>query len=207
MEEQPEIVQEMFGYNPDKAKQFLADAGYPNGFKMQMDIRSSTDHTTAAELLKNYWGAVGIDVEINVLEPTAWTGTWAAHKNVNLLMTHSIYSGGDAALFVRYSMGYYRGPNIFNISHVDDPIGSDPTIEAAYNKQAENVMVNFPAADQAFKDVVPYILEQAFLISMPAPHGFRIWQPWMKNYYGENAQKFWLQYTWIDQNLKDSMTK
>jgi ABC-type transport system substrate-binding protein len=206
LEEQPEIVQEMYGFHPDKAKQFLAEAGYPNGFKTKMVISSQTDHTTAAELIKAYWADVGIDVEIAVNEPSAWTGLWARHQEEDLLMTHGIYSGGNADLFVRYSLGYYRGPNVFNISHVNDPPGTDPVIEAAYEKQAANVMVNYPAADKAFRDIVPYILENAFLIQMPAPWGFRVWQPWMKNYYGEGQVKFWLQYAWVDQDLKEEMT-
>jgi len=67
--------------------------------------------------------------------------------------------------------------------------------------------VDYPAADKAFKDVIPYILEQAFLIPMPAPWGWRVWQPWMRDYHGEGGgYKFWLKYTWVDQDLKESMT-
>ena len=119
----------------------------------------------------------------------------------------SSFPGGDAALFVRYSLGYFRGPNIFNMSHVNNPPGTDPVIEAAYNRQVETVMVNYPEADKALRDVIPYILENAFLIPMPAPHGFNVWQPWLKDYHGESAmvRKFWLRYVWIDQDVKKAM--
>ena len=40
---------------------------------------------------------------------------------------------------------------------------------------------------------------------MPAAHGYIIWQPWMKNYYGEYSAKFFLRWVWLDQALKKSM--
>jgi peptide/nickel transport system substrate-binding protein len=206
LDELSDTIQDMYGYNPDKAKQLLDEAGYPDGFKTRLVIASRNDQTTAAELLKAYWSEIGIDAEIEVNEVGAWTGIWARHQEEDLLMTHSIYAGGNADLFVRYSLGYYRGPNVFNISHVNDPPGTDEVIENAYNIQAENVMINYPAADKALRDVVPYILENAFVLQMPAPWAYRVWQPWIKNYYGEANSKFWLQYAWLDQDLKEELT-
>ena len=205
MEELPAAVQELFSYNPTKAKQLLTQAGYPDGFKDKLLIMNTPAMEEAASIMKEYWADVNIDIELQVLEPSIYTGMFWGGQIEDMILSNS--PGGTGALFTRYSMGYYRGPNVFNVSHVNNPPGTDPIIEAAYNRQCETVMVDYPAADKAFKDVIPYILEQAFLIPMPAPWGWRVWQPWMRDYHGEGGgYKFWLKYTWVDQDLKESMT-
>ena len=102
-------------------------------------------------------------------------------------------------------MRYFRGSSFINMSHVNDPPGTDPIVEAAYNTIQSNIMINYPAADLAFKNLVPYLLDQSFLIPMPAPWGYRIWQPWLKNFYGEGSIDVWLKYAWIDEDLKSTM--
>jgi ABC-type transport system substrate-binding protein len=54
-------------YNPDKAKELLAQAGYPNGFKTVLhgDVRGRQDDLVA---LQNYFGAVGIECTLDVAD-------------------------------------------------------------------------------------------------------------------------------------------
>ena len=205
LEELPEETQELYGYNPTKAKQLLTQAGYPDGFKAKLLIMNTPDQEQAASIMKEYWADVNIELELQVLEPSIYIGMWVGHQVEDLFLSNA--PGGTGALFVRYSMGYFRGPNIFNNSHVNDPPGTDPIIEAAYQEQCKYVMVDYPAADRVTKEAYVYTLGEAFLIPMPAPWGWRVWQPWMKNYYGEGGgYKFWLKYAWVDQDLKESMT-
>ena len=203
LDQLPESTQELFGYDPAKAKQLLADAGYPNGFKMKMVMSNTPTSEEASAIIKEYWAAVGIDVELSLLEPTSFISLWVGHKSEDLVL--SAFPGGNGSLFVRYSMGYYRGPNIFNLSHVDDPPGSDPIIEQAFDDQSKYVMVDYPQADAVTKEAYKYCLSQAFNIQMPAPWVYRVWQPWVKNYYGAGDPKFWVKWAFIDQDLKASM--
>jgi len=204
LSEQNETVQKLYSYDPEGAKALLAEAGYPDGFKMNVQMQNTPASETAFALMKEYMGAIGIDLEPIVLEYSSFQGVWAGHTYGDDLIL-SAYPGGDGSFFVRYSMGYFRGPNLFNLSQVDYPIGTVPEIEHAYDVQAENVMVNYPAADAITKETWKWVLEQAYLIPMPAPWGYRIWQPWLKNYYGASDLKFWLKWAWIDSDLKAEM--
>ena len=54
-------------YNPAKAKELLAAAGYPNGFKTKLTGQAAFD-SNALAVLKNYLAAVGIDAEIDLVD-------------------------------------------------------------------------------------------------------------------------------------------
>ncbi|MEK7353176.1 MAG: ABC transporter substrate-binding protein, partial [Chloroflexota bacterium] len=200
LEKQPAAVQELYKYNPEKAKQLLKEAGYPQGFKAKMVIQSTSTAGDLAAVIKDMWAKVGVDVELQPRDAGVFSSMFAARSYDDMFL--SPYPGGWAALFIRYGLSYFRGPNNYNLSYVNDPPGTDSVIEKAFQEQSKAVMVDWPKADQVTRDVFQYILEQAFLIPTPAPYGYRLWQPWLKNYYGEGSAKFWLQYVWVDQDLK-----
>ena len=55
-------------YDPDKARQLLAEAGYPDGFKTEILIEPRPERKTDAVALQGYLAEVGIDLEVNVVE-------------------------------------------------------------------------------------------------------------------------------------------
>jgi peptide/nickel transport system substrate-binding protein len=53
-------------YNPSKAKQLLAEAGYPNGFTINMVTASLNPDTAAVtQAIVQYWGAIGVKVNLS----------------------------------------------------------------------------------------------------------------------------------------------
>jgi peptide/nickel transport system substrate-binding protein len=60
-----------------KAKQLLAEAGHPDGFKMVLDIRSSPVMQRQAESLQQSLKRVGIDVALNVIDVSTYYETIA----------------------------------------------------------------------------------------------------------------------------------
>lgn len=61
-----------YEYNPEKAKQLLAEAGYPNGFKTTFHTDTGQERSALAESLSNQLGKVGIQCEIIAMEPVAY---------------------------------------------------------------------------------------------------------------------------------------
>ena len=54
-----------YDYNPAKAKQLLAEAGYPNGFDIEL---TATCCRSGAAAVQNYLQAVGIRAKLNQLQ-------------------------------------------------------------------------------------------------------------------------------------------
>ncbi len=200
----PAETQELYKYNPDKAKALLKDAGYPNGFKAKLTIDSSASASDMAQTIKAMWDKVGVNIEIQIKENAVFQQIWTARNFDDMMMT--VNAGGNNALFVRTSFGYFRSTNSYNISYVDDPPGADPVIEKAFEEENKYINVDFAKIDQIHKEANVYILGQAFLVPTPAPYVNRVWQPWIKDYFGEGPSKLWVQYIWIDQNLKEQLT-
>jgi len=107
----------------------------------------------------------------------------------------------------------WRGPGRNNTSYIDDPPGSDPTIEEYYQEIMDYSIINMPKADEVMREkLAPYLMENAFMIPVPSPYIYTVWRPWLKNYSGEmgNAptlvNSYFIKHIWIDQDLKEEIT-
>ena len=70
-EEWPQELKDEYAYNPVAAKKLLADAGYPNGFKTNI-VADAAGDMDLLQIVKSYFAAIGIDMEIRAMETAAW---------------------------------------------------------------------------------------------------------------------------------------
>ena len=69
LDKQPASVQELFKYDPAKAKKLLAEAGYPKGFTSKVQVCScNPDHMDLLPLVAAYLEQVGVKLEIQPME-------------------------------------------------------------------------------------------------------------------------------------------
>jgi len=95
-------------YDPQKAKQLLAEAGYPKGFDAG-ELVPIPPFFTVAEAAVNYLNAIGIRVKMRTMERAAFYAAWREKKLHGLFLT-AVGNSGNAASRVEafmYSTGSY----------------------------------------------------------------------------------------------------
>ncbi len=194
----PESAKELYTYHPDKAKQLLKEAGYPNGFKTTMLLISTQVDYMA--ILKDYWSKVGVDVTLDVKENAVAT-TLSQNRAYDGLSAQ----GGQSPAAIFYTSPHLLGEGAANGGRINDPV-----INKAMDEIRITSLTNMSKAMGQMKELTKYVVDQAFVI--PDVLGVKkiFWWPWIKNYSGEFSLGYyngngWAEYVWMDQALKKSM--
>ncbi|MFC1966815.1 ABC transporter substrate-binding protein [Chloroflexota bacterium] len=191
---------EVLSYNPEKAKQLLAEAGYPNGFKTSIDF-SPGKFPGVPEILQSYLADIGVDAkliphEMGVFNP------WRKQKPSPVEQTsmHWISARTNPTDWLERTVDPTIG---HDVGMVDDPVFRE-MIERMRPLSVQ------PERNKAIGELNLYVIENAFWLSTPISTEGTFWWPWLKGYLGEshlgahntgaaNAR------VWIDQELKKEM--
>jgi peptide/nickel transport system substrate-binding protein len=114
-------------YDPAKARQLLASAGYPAGFDAGT-IWSDNVYATLTEAVGNYWGAVGIRTRVRTLERAGYLKALAEKKLTHVVLSGSAALGNTASRIETFvaTGGLYS-------------YGSYPEIDKLYREQANEL--------------------------------------------------------------------
>lgn len=127
-------------YSPEKSKQLLAEAGYPNGFTFTMKVPTRTYAQRAAEIMQAYFAMVGVTMNIESSEfPAKWVSD--VFKDTNYDMTIIGHAEPlDINIYNRtpYYLNYHNATFANTMTSIANAI--DEKSRLAGYQQAENIL-------------------------------------------------------------------
>ena len=207
-EEWPQDLKNEYAYNPNRARELLAEAGYPNGFKTNV-LADKEGDLALLSIAKTYFARIGIDMEIRTVSTDVWiSDVKKGHKHDQLAhRTGQGQLGHDIEPLRQLNPLLAGYPSNYLMI-------SDPMAGAFYTKALSTK--NIDDMKHVMREANEYFARRHFTISLLHPMKYYPYQPWLKGYNGQNSSIatgiggpaflfFYPARFWIDQKLKREM--
>ncbi len=159
--------QDLYKYDPAKARALLAEAGFPNGFETSvLALSGNADEANNLAIIQQMWGQVGVKLRIDLVDNATRTARYRAE---DFAMRTSLWTNdiSDPSQVTSYA-AYY--PNI----HSQHSQWRDERVDALFVKSQQETD---PAARAAqYKEIQDRYCAAApivFLYETPYPVAFR----------------------------------
>ena len=145
-----------YNYDPEKAKELLAEAGYADGFTMKIEAPTGRYlmDTEISQAIAAMLGQVGITVDLQLMESSAYSNVFSARTAEDGFMTCFGLGFFDAS----YRMIGYFGENTRGESNWNNQEYIDMYYEAEFNMDLEERVEIFKEMQQMVADEVPYAI-------------------------------------------------
>ena len=199
LSEMPEAVQELFSYDPKKARALLDEAGVPEGFTFNVQLCScSPSHMDLVPLLESYLSKVGIQIVIQPMEYASFLSAMTTKNHGPGYLLNSGHVNPLTTLRKSFVTGQTWNPSQYTSPYFDEQIRL-VHLERDEKKRIETL-----------RRLTREILAEAPYIWLPTPYVHTAWWPWVKNYGGElraGAVRPGPIYSriWVDQTMKKEM--
>ena len=116
-------------YDPETAKELLADAGYEDGFSLRVKVPGAgcgiPGTVLMTEMVQSQWAEIGVTLNITAMDWVQYVGEWiqGADDPVNTdFELLSMCSGLDSPYRIAMDMASYTwAPGGWNVGHFQDP--------------------------------------------------------------------------------------
>ncbi|WP_251447639.1 ABC transporter substrate-binding protein [Microbacterium sp. USTB-Y] len=152
----PDLV-ERYPYDPAKAKQLLAEAGYPDGFDVgEMLVGPVEGNKEIAQVLQAEWAKIGVTMQPLVLDPSMWgTKLEAQVWPVNAFSAILAPVGPTVTAILDPNSSWLANSDYTELYRL---------IDVAQHETADT-----PENAKAWQDVNRYVVENALLITGVMP--------------------------------------
>ena len=148
-----------YGYDLNRAKAYLAEAGYADGFTAKLLTDSRSYHTQTAEAIQNMLGQIGITVEVETLELAAQKDQYLLKgEGYDMYLLDLVYSNLDPLY------GLYRSSHPqFSVQNSSQYLYYTEDHAQEYGDLLDAIMVEF---DEDKKRELTYEMQDLFLEDM-----------------------------------------
>jgi peptide/nickel transport system substrate-binding protein len=201
LEQLPPSARELYSYNPEKAKNLLAEAGYPNGFTFKAQIPSSSQSgMDLGAMVAAYLSKIGVTLVLEPMDYASWLSRMTKKNHTEGIFFSNDHGTPYAGIRKNFATGETWNPHMM----------SDPYMDKTHSETVEDPKLSEKQRLAVMKKLAVYALDQAPCILLPLPYTYCAWWPWVKNYYGEQrvaAQRSApiMARIWIDQEMKKKM--
>ena len=199
LEEMPASVQELFTYDPARARQLLAEAGLADGFEFNIQLCAcNPQHMDLAPLLVRYLADVGIRANLKPLEYASFLSMMTTRNHESGYMMVNGHTNPTTTLRKSFMTGQTWNPSQYSNPDID------ARILRMLEERDEEVRIEIA------RGITTQMLDEAPYLWLPTGYTYSAWWPWVKNYNGETragAVRPGPIYSrlWIDRELKQAM--
>lgn len=139
-----------YGYDPERAKELLAEAGYPNGFKTTIWTNDNPLRMQIAEMFQADLAEIGVDVEVLIVPWATYLADTAAGKHdMFILGWVTVTADPDYGLYALFHSSQFGDPgnrSFYANPRVDELLDlgrteADPEKRAAIYAEAQEYIV------------------------------------------------------------------
>jgi peptide/nickel transport system substrate-binding protein len=145
--------EDTYSYDPDRARELMAEAGFADGFAVEMPSTAFLNINQWEPVIQQYLGDIGITVTFKTYETGDYFGSIIGPNNVVFFY---------AEVFVQATQVFINNSAILNSFDVEDPYIEERWIQ----------MQNGPdeVARTAAVELGQYVVDQAILVPFTAPN-------------------------------------
>ena len=129
-------------YDVEKAKALLAESGYDVSQPLKINLSKGTEIQAAAEMIANMWTAIGLKVEVEILDNATLVTNNAQGKTPIALTTNTTSAGNPETLLINFekaSAGWTADAELVGRIQEAKTIVDDAARAAAYSDLQEEI--------------------------------------------------------------------
>lgn len=143
-----------YEYNIEKAKELLAEAGYPDGITLTGRVQNNADFEAISAMIPNMWEKAGINIEINVYDKATYSEKGKENGGTNITVSAQTATTGNA---------YQAIGTLFSTTSTSGVVNNrDEMVDSLISEAAKEY--DFSARKEKYAKAEQYIIDNVLII-------------------------------------------